>query len=301
MQCPKCGLAYETQPAECTRCGIVIAKFLRTQEAALPRPPDAASQADADLDDARLEREDARQELRARAVALPSALSFAWVAVRTAPGPVRLLAMWAHESGHAVAAWLCGFSAWPGPWFTPVGSERSPSLTVLLAGGLIYGGFRAWQQARWFRLAVCGVTLGLALVCTVMLRPGPAQQVIVFGGDAGCLVLGSAMMLTVYARKEHPVRQGGVRWGLLVLGSLSFADAWAVWSGPLESLPFGENENGLSDPSVLTEVYGWSVLLLVRRYMQLAGLCLAVLGAAWVTGMARAVAMLQGQSTRRWV
>ena len=160
-----------------------------------------------------------------------------------------MLGMWVHESGHAVAAWLCGYLAWPGPWFTPVGTERSPSFIVLLVGVLAYGGYRAWQLQRWFWVTASASTLLLVLFCTLVLRPGTAQQLIVFGGDGGSLVLGTMLMLTVYAREEHPIRRDHLRWGLLVIGALAFMDVYAVWSGPINRLPFGENENGLSDPT----------------------------------------------------
>ena len=51
------------------------------------------------------------------------------------------------------------------------------------------------------------------------------------------------------------------------------------------TLPFGENENGLSDPSVLTEIYGWSLLTLINRYGQLAHGCLALLVVVYVAGL----------------
>jgi hypothetical protein len=84
-------------------------------------------------------------------------------------------------------------------------------------------------------------------------------------------------MLTVYAREEHPIRRDHLRWGLLVIGALAFMDVYTVWSGPITRLPFGENEHGLSDPSVLTETYGWSLISLVNRYRQLAHACLTLL------------------------
>ncbi len=224
-------------------------------------------------------------ERMARAVALPLALLVAWLAVKASPGAVRMLGMWVHESGHAVTAWLCGYWAWPGPWFTPVGTERSPSFTLLLAGGLAYAGHRAWQLQRWFWVAVSTCTLLLVLFCTLVLTVGTAQQLIVFGGDAGCLALGTMLMLTVYAREEHPIRRDHLRWGLLVIGALAFMDVYAVWSGPFDQLPFGENENGLSDASVLTEVYGWNLPTLVSRYKQLAHACLALLVSVYLAGI----------------
>jgi hypothetical protein len=62
-------------------------------------------------------------------------------------------------------------------------------------------------------------------------------------------------------------------------------DVYAIWSGPIEGLPFGENENGLSDPSVLTEIYGWSLLTLINRYSQLAHACLALLVVVYVAAL----------------
>jgi hypothetical protein len=287
MDCPKCGCALDADPVECIRCGVVIAKFLRAHQEALEsagelppllRATHAVAVAPADESAVHRER-------LARAVALPLALLFAWLAVRESPGAVRMLAMWVHESGHAVAAWLCGYMAWPGPWFTPVGTERSPSFTVLLVGLLAYGGYRAWQLRRWFWVAVSAGTLLLVLFCTLVLGPGKAQQLIVFGGDGGGLVLGTMLMLTVYAREEHPIRRDHLRWGLLVIGALAFMDVYAVWSGPIDRLPFGENENGLSDPSVLIEIYGWNLLTLIHRYQQLAHVSLALLALVYVAAL----------------
>jgi len=278
MDCPKCSFPLDAQPVECPRCGIVIAKFQRAHGESLEAVelPPLLPKTDADAVTPEDESAASRERI-ARAIALPLALLFAWLAVKGSPGAVRMLGMWVHESGHAVAAWLCGYLAWPGPWFTPVGTQRSPSFTVLLVGGLAFGAYRAWQLERWFWVTASAGTLLLVLFCTLILRPGTAQQLIVFGGDGGGLVLGTMLMLTVYAREEHPVRREHLRWGLLVIGALAFMDVYAVWSGPANRLPFGENENGLSDPSVLTEMYGWSLISLVNRYQQLAHACFTVL------------------------
>ena len=288
MHCPKCGFGLSgADPAECARCGVVIAKFLRAHQESHdssiePLPVLQATHAAAVPPE---NESAARSERIARAVALPVALLFAWFAVRGSPGAVRMLAMWVHESGHAVAAWLCGHMAWPGPWFTPVGTERSPTFTVMLVGLLAYGGHRAWQCQRWFWVVGSASALLLVLFCTLVLGPGKAQQLIVFGGHGGALVLGTMLMLTVYARAEHPVRRDHVRWGLLVIGALAFMDVYAVWSGPIDRIPFGENENGLSDASVLTETYGWSPHTLINRYRQLAHACLALLIVVYVAGL----------------
>jgi hypothetical protein len=233
-----------------------------------------------------------RSEQMARAVALPLAMGFAWLAVHGSPGAVRMLAMWVHESGHAASAWLCGYPAWPGPWFTPISTDRSPLFTILLLSLVGYGGYRAWQLQRWAWIATSVGTVLVMLYCTLLLGPGKAQQLITFGGDGGCLVIGTLLMLTVYAREDHPIREEHLRWGLLVIGALAFMDVYRVWSGSIDRLPFGENENGLSDPSVLTEMYGWSVLTLINRYGQLAHACLALLAVVYISALGRGAMLL---------
>ena len=227
-------------------------------------------------------RDPARTEWRVRVAALPVALGLAWLAVNVAPGAVRLLTMWVHESGHATTAWICGYLAVPGPWFTPVSATRSPFVTIGLVALLAYGGYRAWLAQRWLWVAAAASGTALVLMCTLLLTPDAARQFVIFGGDAGSLVLGTALMLTVYARRDHPIRRNHLRWGLLAIGALAVMDTYAVWTGPIDRLPLGENENGLSDATVLTEGYRWNLLTLVARYGQLAHVCLAVLAVVYI-------------------
>ena len=294
MECPKCGFAQDQNPVECPRCGIVFAKFTAVEDdAPFLSSHTVPSAVQADLERLRIDRDDLQRERRARVLALPSALLGAWLAVKAAPGLVRMFSMWVHESGHAVSAWLCGYSAWPGPWFTPVASERSITLTVLILALLVFGAYRAWQRERWFWVAAAAVVLLMTLCCTLLLNAAKAQQLITFGGDGGCLVLGTALMLTVYSRADHPLRSERLRWALLIFGALAFMDAYVIWSGSFDRLPFGETERGLSDPSVLVEQFGWGVLLLVNRYVALARACFFVLAAAYVAGIMETVTALR--------
>jgi len=279
MDCPKCGVGWDRDFAECPRCGIVVAKFLRTHEASHESAVADAPQVQAEAD--------AGRERLFRAVAIPGALLLARFLVQTSHGLVRLITMWVHESGHAVTAWLCGFPAFPGPWVTSVAPERSPVLTLVLVAALGIGAAAAWQLHRGFWTVVSGATLLLVLFCTLRVNHVDARQLITFGGDAGCFVLGTLMMLTVYARADHPIRANQIRWALLVIGALAFMDAYVVWSSPLDRLPFGEDENGISDPSVLVEMDGWNVLMLVRRYRGLAHGCFAVMAVVYVAMLIR--------------
>jgi hypothetical protein len=311
MDCPKCAVALDTDVTECPHCGIVVAKYLRAHgpsvseagdapallSVAAPALPLAAAPAllsaaapvlsveavAADEDSVRRH----RNERLLRVVAIPGALLLARFLVHASHGLVRMQSMWVHESGHAVMAWLCGFPAFPGPWVTTVSPERSAFFTLLLVAGLAIGAYRAWERQRVFWVLTSGGTLLLVLYCTLRVNHVNARQLITFAGDGGCFVLGTLMMLTVYAREDHPIRANQIRWALIVIGALAFMDAYTVWSGPIDRLPFGEDEHGISDPSVLTEMDGWNVLMLMRRYLGLARVCFVVMAVVYVVMLIR--------------
>jgi len=260
----------------------VFAKYARILVVAEPAPLAAEDQGPV------LPRDEARRELHYRLFALPAALIGAHLVVSVMPGAVRMLAMWIHECGHAVTAWLCGFPAFPGPWFTPVFPDRSRVLTVMLVGLIGFGGFRAWKKRQWVLVVSGAALLIVQFIFTARLYSDQAQQLIIFGGDAGCFVLGSVLIATFYANREGAIYQNSLRWGFLVIGALAYMDAFAVWSHGAANIPFGENENGLSDPSVLTELYGWTIQQLLDRYYHLAIFCLVALAVVYTAGLAQA-------------
>jgi hypothetical protein len=223
-------------------------------------------------------------ESRVRAVGLPLALIVAFALVRSGFGRVVLrtfISMWVHETGHAVTAWLCGFPSFPGPWFTPVAGTRSFVLGAAIALGLAYLLYRSIVAGlRWPALGI-GAVLVAQLGCTLVLRHIAAQALFFFGGDAGCLVLGTLLMLSLYARPGSTLHRGGLRFGFLVIGAIAFADAFEPWWAArtdVDRIPFGMNEGvGLSDPSMLAENFGWSEQQIVSRYVTLGCICLVVL------------------------
>jgi hypothetical protein len=236
---------------------------------------------------------EARLELRMRQFAIPGALAASFVLVSAAPGLFRtFVSMWTHELGHATAAWFCGFPAFPGPWRTMIAEERSFVFGLLLAAALGYAAFRARVRERKGLAALAATAVLLQFVGSVVLRAPSAQALISFAGDAGCLVLGTALMLTVYSPPDSRFRRGWLRWGLLCLGAISYADAARTWwraRGDADEIPFGEIEGvGLSDPSVLSEVHGWSPSKMISRYLALAVVCLVVLAIAYASGLRNA-------------
>ena len=196
-----------------------------------------------------------------------------------------MLAMVLHESGHAITAWLTGRWAVPMLWVTMHGEDRSWWVVLALTAAIVFGGFQAWKARRWGWACVAGA--GLIVQFIFLVSPSPAGALIVFGGDGGAMVLATILMATFYAPHESNLyKSWGLRWGLLAIGALSFMYVFRSWSGPYEDIPFGEIEGvNLSDPSLLTEMYGWSVTQLVDRYIRLAMVCFVALLALYIWGL----------------
>ena len=241
--------------------------------------------------------DDPQLEVRLRTWAIPVALLIARLLVATGIGHFFLrtfLSMWVHETGHAVAAWLCGFPALPGPWLTPTASERSAIFALVVAAAIGYGIFRAWQAEDRALVWALSTLLFVQFFCTVLLRADSARAFIYFAGDGGALVLGTLLMTSVYATGH--IKRGWLRWGFLVIGAAAFADVFEQWWAArtdIDRIPFGANEGqGPSDPSVLSDQFGWSAARLVHSYVSLGIVCLAGLAIVYAVGLMRARARL---------
>lgn len=300
-QCPSCS-APRGRGTECPACGVVYAKAearaLRTERE--PQPPQDRP-GSAVLDEIRLGRElqDARLELVERTWAFPVALVGCFLLVKTGLGHFLLrtfLGMWVHELGHAVTAWFCGIPALPGPWITLTGSGRSFLVTLALGGALAYLVWHGRSRESRVLVALSAVLMALQLVGTFLVPFEKARALVTFGGDAGCLVLGSALIATAYLDPEHHLRRQWLHWGFLVIGAAAFTDTFEQWWSArtdFSRIPFGELEGSgaLSDPSALVQ-HGWTAGQIVHRYVGLGVLCLVVLVALYTWYLKRARAAL---------
>ena len=297
MRCPKCQFDHELQTTECLKCGIVFSRYQAALDAEKAVPATAGPQP-VSSDEPVPDREDAVRELKYRIFAVPLALLAAWLVARTGLGMAEgMLAMVLHESGHAITAWLTGRWAVPMLWVTMHGEERSWGIVVALAAVICLMGFLAWRVERWGWVLAAGA----ALLVQMTFLSLPAEAAIVFGGDGGAMVLGTMLMATFYAPRESALyRNWGLRWGLLAIGALSFLHVFLMWTGPYEDLPFGEIEGvNLSDPSLLTEMYGWSVPQLVDRYVRLGRICLVALLALYLLGLVYAYLQIPRRALER--
>lgn len=307
--CPRCG-ALRADGPECPACGVIYAKA--RPRAGTPAPPPQPPPVGAG--DARGllpgqtaavwrgELDAARRELRIRLLAPPLALLLAFVLVSSGAGRALVrtfFSMWLHELGHAASAWLCGFAAVPGPWRTPVSQARSALVVILLGGGL--AALAAWgHRARRPPVTAAALAAGLAqLVCTLLPLP-TARALFTFGGDAGCLVLGAALVASLWTDPEGPLGRGWLRWGLLFIGACAFADTLSTWlraAADHDQIPLGRIEGvGLSDASTLWQVHGWSLSTIAERYVALGIGCLVALAIGHAVAVRRARARLRAPS-----
>jgi hypothetical protein len=240
--------------------------------------------------------DDARLSLKLQTFVPPAVLVVAWLATSTGGMSAFFsrvfLGMWIHELGHAVTAWWCGFFAFPGPWRTIVGDERSFAMRLLLFA-LLGGGLYVVAKARHRPLTVAlSVLLGLHVIGAYVISPKTAQMAFSFGGDAGNLVFGPLLMLTFHLPREHTIKRRWLHWGFVVIGAFAFCDVANQWwraAGDVAEIPFGRIDGvGLSDASKLVDQFGWSEAALVRRYTVLAAVGLAVFAVGHVLGVRQA-------------
>ncbi|MFP2912683.1 hypothetical protein ACLESD_48270, partial [Pyxidicoccus sp. 3LFB2] len=224
--------------------------------------------------------EEAAYELKLHTWVIPAVLLGSYGAVQGMGFLVRLFTMPLHELGHAVSGWVCGIVAIPTLWKT-LNFGRSYFVAALAAAALGAWLFRARKARRWNHVAASGGLLFLQLVGTVFLSESTAQLVFSFGGDAGMMVLGTALMTTMYSRPGSYLHEHGLRWGFVVIGGTSFMDGFLTWwraRRDFSQIPFGLIEGvGMSDASRLVEDYGWTSGTLVRRYLTLGVACLVFL------------------------
>lgn len=329
MRCPKCQFDHPLQTTECLKCGIVFSKYQPTVDAsqaadilpnpealpqplsapALTNPPDPQMAADlvssftASLDADLSSRADTSPatEFKYRLLALPLALLVArWLTGTGFRIVADMLAMVVHECGHAITAWLVGRWAIPTFWVTMMGQTKSWSIVLLVMAALVFGGFLAWKTRRWGWLCAAAAVLFLQ-INILSIAPITQGALVIFAGDGGAMVLATILMATFYAPRNSALyKSWGLRWALLLIGALAFMHVYRLWSGPWENLPFGQIEGGnLSDPSLLTGMYGWSVLQLVDRYLLLAKTCFIAIGAMYLWGLVAAYLAMRSPSLQQ--
>jgi hypothetical protein len=284
MECPKCHFDHPQQTDECLKCGVIFAKYLAFENAvAAVRPVEQKP-----TQEVAAEQRKSQSEFLYRIFALPGALLFGYLANWATPMLTTFLAMWLHESGHAITAWFCGYAAFPTAWITLIPAERGRWISIVLGAAVAVGGYLAYRLERWFWVAVSAAVLVLFVLGNIQ-PAAHARLLFTFWGEGGAYVLSTILMLSFYARPDAPITRSQVRWGLLILGAMAFWSVYTRWSGGFENIAqFLEDtdERGIpSDMRVLNLEYGWSTFVLINRYRTLGYACLVVLAGAYAAGL----------------
>ena len=237
--------------------------------------------------------DDPRLEWRLSVAAIPAALLLALLFHALTPGLQRIFfGMPVHELGHAITAWLCGYSAIPTLWKTLVPESRGVVAPLVLVGLIGYGMFRAYLAEKPAYIALLAASLLVQGWGTLLISESTAEMLFTFGGDGMGMVLAAALMASFFFGKRTRLYKESLRWGFLVIGAAAFIDMFATWFVALwnvDVIPFGENEgSGLSDPMKLLEEHGWRTGTMVRRYVAVGACSLAALAVVYAWGVRRA-------------
>ncbi|MDP3232913.1 MAG: hypothetical protein Q8N26_09060 [Myxococcales bacterium] len=196
--------------------------------------------------------------------------------------------MWLHELGHATAAWLTGRWALPVPWFT---FSFGQNIVVSVA---MFGAAAALIRFGRKRGSVTTMALGIVLALATMLghlAPTSFQEpFFTFGGEAGAMIFGALSSCGFLVRSPLRLFQGGLRWGWLVIGTASWADATRVWwdsKTDFAVIPFGVEDGMPSDASRLVDEFGWDAQVMVRRFLVVALVSLVFALLAFVAALLR--------------
>jgi hypothetical protein len=226
-------------------------------------------------------------EWRLRVAVVPAAIVIA-IAFHASPMGHFLqrtfLSMLPHELGHAITAWWCGFGAVPGLWRTSIPESRSAITAVLVLAGSGGVGYLGWRTERRALVVIAAVAVAAQALGTLAISATTANTAIIFGGDAGAMVLGTLLMMTFFAPPDHSFVTNQLRWGFVVIGAAAYVDVFATWL--TRDIPFGLIEGvGESDPSRLVGDSGWSVGELVRRYDTVGVICGVALAVVYALGV----------------
>lgn len=226
-----------------------------------------------------------------RLFAFPALYVVMWLVSDTGFGRFVLrtfFGMWLHELGHASAAWLTGRWALPLPWVT-FSFDRNIVVSLLMFGGAA-ALLRFGKQRDSVTTMALGGVLALATLLGHLAPTSFQEPFFTFGGEAGAMVFGALLSCGFLVRSPLRLFQGGLRWGWLVIGTASWADATRVWwdsKTDFALIPFGVEDGMPSDASRLVDEFGWDALAMVRRFLFVALVSLVLAMVAFVAALLR--------------
>jgi hypothetical protein len=305
LTCPWCSAPRNTGP-DCPRCGANYAKAeaIKAHGRAVPtveqQPTPVESSRESrffdveDVPDAWAGVDDAELEWQFCLGAIPITLCIVLAFHASGLGSALqriILTMPVHEFGHAVTAWFCGYAAIPTLWKTIIPDTRGFIAPLVLAGAMGYMMFRARLTQRMPVLYACGALLVVQAIATLGIKAETAQMLITFGGDGMGMVLATLLMASFFFGKNTQLYKGALRWGFVVIGAAAFVDIYATWWKSRKdegAIPYGTTGGMATDAMKLVDEHGWTLQLLVHRYVVFGICCLIVLAIVYAWGVRNA-------------
>jgi hypothetical protein len=133
-----------------------------------------------------------------------------------------------------------------------------------------------------------GALLVLQGIATLGIKADTAQMLITFGGDGMGMILATLLMASFFFGKNTQLYKGALRWGFVVLGAAAFVEIYANWWWARKdegAIPYGTTGSMATDAMKLVDEHGWTLQLLVHRYVVLGICCLIVLAIVYAWGV----------------
>lgn len=300
--CPRCGANYAKAEAIKAHGRAAPAERAPTAQAT---PPENAEVAELlyvqEVPDEWKEVGDAELEWQFCLAAIPAALVCAVAFHASGLGAALqriFLTMPVHEFGHAVTAWFCGYTAIPTLWKTIVPETRGFIAPVLLGGAIGYMIYWAREKEKPALLYSGAALLAMQAIGTFFISPNTANMLITFGGDGMGMILAILLMASFFFGKRTQLYKGSLRWGFVVIGAAAFVDIYATWWKSRKddsAIPYGTTGGMATDAMKLVDDHGWTLQLLVHRYVVLGICCLIALALVYAWGVWRAKTELEAR------
>lgn len=200
-----------------------------------------------------------------------------------------------HEWGHATAAWLAGYFAFPMPFGITTVFGHSMFVTIVMAAACGGIGWFAWSR-RLFELLAVVIGFSLLLIYLTATDKSETDKWITWAGCAGELVLPTIAIVSFSWRLPDRLRWDFWRFPVLLVGMcvlVASAKLWVRADRDASWLPRGSalfgNSDSNGDVDKMLRRYRWTESELSGSYVRLASVCgvlislhyLTHLGLAW--------------------
>lgn len=198
-----------------------------------------------------------------------------------------------HELGHASIYWLNSQLAIPSFGMTLALQSKSSPLTFIIFSTTLILLARYFKTNEYKSLFFISIILQILLIIiTIFISAKRVEEIILFAGLAGEMILGAVAMLTFYLKFPKRINWNKNRYIFLSLGAISFTNAGIKWLAvrkDFAKLPLGAlfdfaSESSKSDGDLdrLIDQFGWTKEFIVSSYLEIFWLSSIFMFVVWM-------------------